>query len=752
MSFNKKLAISLMIFLLIMSLFIFTAAIEYNRSYQNHLKKTQDELFLIKSNLENLITSRMIAVNGIKSHVEIHPGFSQKDFNHFARDIYETSNDVILRMSFLTDTTITHTYPYNENKSIVGEDLALHNDKKIWINRAKFNKKPIITGPVNIVEGGVGIVVRIPVLREDEYFGQVSIVFDYDKTLEASGLISFAKNNYVELIKVDEINRYERIFWSNYPQQLSEEKDGIKNQVNLYNSEMLLKGVPKNGFDGKSDLFYFILSIGLIIALITSFVMYKLLAATVALRSSEKGLKENNDELEALVGQLIANEQQLHTQYEEITEQKEYIQFLADRDYLTNLFNRRKFTEDITYHTSADNKGTVILLDVDNFKNINDTQGHRYGDRVLHHIACILKDSLSKDDVVYRIGGDEFAVHLPNVVENKKIEFWLESFFSALKKNNYVDQIKNHITASIGIAKYPENSLSADDILMKSDIAMYQAKEEGKNRYCYFSEDLVSSFDNNVRIERELQNAMEMDKFTLVYQPVIDTKSGEISYFKALLRIEDSNLSPVEFIPVAENTGLIITIGNWVIDKVCKQISYWRENNIQIKPVAINVSAKQLYDDSIVEYIKFTLDKYSLDACFLEVEITESVLIGNSEYTIGLLNKLREIGILISLDDFGTGYSSLSYLSYIPVNKVKIDKSLKDKFLFLENVEFMEGLISVCHGLELEVVTEGVETFLEFDKLRKIESDFVQGYYFEKPISPERITEIMEKKYLIDEA
>lgn len=752
MSFKKKNVLTSVVFFLVMLIFIFTAAIEYNRSYQNDVKETEDGLFLIKSNLENLITARMIAANGLKSHVELHPDFTQDEFNHFAKDIYDSSDDVVLRMSFLTDTVITHTYPYNVNKNIIGTDLITHENQAVWVNRAKYNLKTIITGPVNIVDGGVGIVVRVPIEREDIYFGQVSIVFDYEKTIKTSGLISFAEKNYVELTKVDEIDKDKRILWSNYPQDKTKLDKGVVNTVSLYDSEMLLRGIPKNGFDGYSGLFYFILAIGVIIASITSYVVFKLLTATVALSRSEKGLKENNDELEALVGQLIANEEQLHTQYEEITEQKEYIQFLADRDYLTNLFNRRKFTEDITYHTSADNCGTILLLDIDNFKNINDTQGHRYGDKVLHHIACVIEDSLNEDETVYRIGGDEFAIHMPSVVENNKIEKWLKSFFRILKDNSYVDQMKNHITASVGIAKYPEDSKSADDILMKSDIAMYQAKEEGKNRYCYFSDDLISSFDNNVRIERELQNAIEMNRFNLVYQPVVDSKTGEISYFEALLRMKDSTLSPAEFIPVAENTGLIITMGNWVIDEVCSQLSIWRDKNIKIKPVAINVSAKQLYDDSIVDYIKVALEKHNIDAKFLEVEITESVLIGNSEYTIKLLERLREMGITISLDDFGTGYSSLSYLSFIPVNKVKIDKSLKDKFLFLENVEFIEGLISVCHGLKLKVVTEGVETYQEFDKLRKIDSDYVQGYYFEKPISPKRVLEIIEKNYLITEA
>lgn len=748
MGFKNKFTITFLVFILMMSLFIFTASIEYNRTSQNHIKETQDKLFIIKSNLENLITSRMIGMNGLKSHIEVHSDFSQNDFNYFAKGIFDLSNDVVKRMSFLTDTTISHTYPYDEYKNIIGTDLTLHEDQEAWINNAKFSMKAIITAPVNIVDGGVGIIVRVPVEKEEEYYGQVSIVFDYDKTLESSGLFEYGKDHYVELTKVDELSKQKKTIWSNFISDTKQSKEYVTNQVSLYDSEMTLKAIPKNGFDGKSSLFYIILIIGGLITIISSLIVYKLLDTTIALDNSEKELKENNKVLEGTINQLTINEAQLHKQYEEINKQKDYIQFLADCDYLTNLYNRRKFTEDITDNISARGDGTILLLDIDNFKNINDTQGHYYGDRVLYHIADVLKGALNKNAIVYRIGGDEFAVHLPGIIENEKIESYIKSIFDALKTNNCIEQIKNHLTASVGIAKYPQDASSADDILIKSDIAMYQAKEEGKNRFCHFSDDLNSNFDNNVRIERELQNAIEMDRFKLVYQPVINAKTGKIAYFEALLRIDDSRLSPAEFIPVAENTGLIITIGNWVIDQVCSQLNFWRNNHISIKPVAINISAKQLYDSAIVEYIKKSLEKYNLEANLLEMEITESVLIENPTHTIELLNKLREMGIVIALDDFGTGYSSLSYLTYMPVDKVKIDKTLKDKFLFLEDVEVMEGIISICHGLKLQIVTEGVESIEEFDKLRTYGSDFMQGYYFEKPTSPEIAINIIEKDYL----
>lgn len=746
----RKFLVSFVVFLGVMSLFIFTAGIEYNRSYQNHVKEAQDQMLLVKLNLESLIASRMIAINGLKAQVEINPDFNQKDFNYFAKNIYESSNDVVQSMSFLTDTTLTHIYPYDEYKHIVGINLGENLEQKSWIHYAKENRKSIIAAPVNLIEGGLGIIVRIPVLRSSEYYGQVSIVFDYEKTLEASGLYSMAENYYIELDKSDEFNNNVNIIWSNFDTSWKDSTDFLVTNVELYDSSMTLLALPKEGFNGKSHLFYLILGIGWIISIATGLVVYRLSSTTSALARSEAELTEKNEELEAMVNQLRANEEQLYIQFDEITQQKKQIEFLADCDYLTNLFNRRRFSEDITASIQNQLSGSVLLFDIDDFKNINDTQGHHYGDRVLKHIGEVLETSLCPEAVVYRIGGDEFAIHLPLITESSKIEACIETFFSELKKNNSIDQVKNHLTASVGIAKYPQDARSADDLLIKSDIAMYRAKGDGKNRYCYFTKDLVSNFDYVVRIEKELQNAVEENRFNLKYQPIYDSKTGAIEYFEALVRIKDSLFTPGDFIPIAEKSGLIITMGRWVLNAVCCQLNRWRECGYSIKPVAINMSAKQLNDDNIFEYLVETLEKYTIDPNLIEIEITESVLIDKSDQIITLLKAFRELGIRISLDDFGTGYSSLSYLTFMPVDKVKIDKSLKDKFLFLNDSIVMEGIISICHGLKMKVVTEGVETKEEFDKLKFFGSDLVQGYYFDRPLDPEQIKAKLNRDFVVD--
>lgn len=732
----------IIIFLLMMSLFALTSTLEYERTYQRCIEETQDELMDIKNNLEYTITSRILAINGLKAYVEIHPDFNNEEFDYFAKGIYESANDVVRGMFFLKDTTLTHAYPYQANKDAIGTDLSLSEEQKDWVNYTKENNKSIITAPVNLIEGGTGIIVRVPVMRQGSYFGQVSIVFDYDKTMYTIGLLELANDNYIELKKTNEPTKNEKVVWTNFDTKkiVKADKKVVSIKVNLYETEMVLKAIPKNGFRGKSVLFYLIIGIGGIIATVSSLLVYKLVTITLI-------QKENNNELEALINQLRVNEEELYIQYDKIKKQKEYINFLADCDYLTTLYNRRRFAEDMKQFINKDKLGTILLLDIDNFKNINDIQGHFYGDKVLKHIALVLKESLGEDAVAYRIGGDEFTVHLPSITDHRIIESFINSFFKALKVDNYVDNIKHHITASVGIAKYPLDANTADDLIKKSDIAMYQAKKDGKNRYCYFTEDLSSNFGYNIDIEKELQNALDNYKFKMAYQPIINTKNGEIASLEALIRIEDSLLSPADFIPVAENSGLIVPIGMWVIDEVCRQLSEWQEKGTSIMPIAVNVSAKQLYDGNLFKHVKQALHKYNLSPQLLEIEITESVLIKNSAYMIKRLQKFRELGMKISLDDFGTGYSSISYLTYMPIDKVKIDKSLKDEFLFLENSAVMQGIISICHGLKMIVVTEGVETKAEFERLREFGSDFIQGYYFEKPISGEEMEKRLNKNY-----
>ncbi|RKD33432.1 sensor domain-containing protein [Thermohalobacter berrensis] len=455
---------------------------------------------------------------------------------------------------------------------------------------------------------------------------------------------------------------------------------------------------------------------------------------------SGKGVMDREGKMKSINGVLV--------EISQLKKQEQYIEFLAEHDPLTHLPNRRKFMKILNEEIEKGRKGALFLLDLDNFKNINDTLGHVYGDKLLRKIAEILEDISCERVTIFRFGGDEFLVLLRNNENPLEIEGYADKILKSFKEKIVLDGIENPITASMGIVRFPYDGFQMDDLLMKADIAMYNAKESGKNKYLFFNEEMTLAFKEKIKIENILRKAIKEEGFTLLYQPIIEAKTGEIAYYEALLRLKDTNISPGIFIPIAEETDLILTIGRWVIKQAINQLIKWKGEGYKTKPIAINLSPKQLYDDNLFKFLQQILKENNIDPSMLEIEITENVLIENREETIKILEKLKKLGLTIALDDFGTGYSSLNYLTFIPVDKIKLDKSLNDKFLEYENIEVLDSLISLTHALNLKVVAEGIEEIDQYKRLEKGECDYVQGYLFSKPLSEEEVSKMYDKNYL----
>lgn len=750
--FSEKFIIASMFFILVLGMFALTASIEFNRTEEHERQTFKDEIQLLKTNFESIITSRMRSIYGLVAYTEISNHLTQEEYSSFAKGIFESTDNVVLSMSFITDTTITHVYPYEAYKSIVGTDLLEAPEQRNLVLYGKENLKSLFTAPVKLIEGGQGIIVWMPVVPDGQYYGQVSIVFDYDTVIDSVGITSLADDHYIELSSVDSISKQKNIIWSNIEGEVN---DPVEEVVDLYDSSLTIKTYPKKGWHGTSSLFYLIIAIGFLASSASFVAIYKLLSIKHELETNQRELSDSNvklmstnEALETTINALISSKEQLKKQFEEIKAQETYIQFLADHDSLTELYNRRKFVENFEKSQSERESGAVMLLDIDNFKNINDTLGHIYGDKVINHVANLLSDALPEHASAYRLGGDEFLVLLPREIETHMISKVIENIMFLLGGDNEIDQISNHITLSLGVARYPMDGDSVEDILIKADIAMYHAKKSGKNQYQFFNEKMISEFGERIHIENHLRKATELEAFLLYYQPVIDAKTGAIAYFEALLRLSDFSYPPDVFISVAEDTGLIIPIGKWVVREAVSKVRSWLDAGLLPKPVAINLSPKQIYEASIVDYLEETLKAYDVPASLIEIEITENVLMDNQDENIKTLERLKGLGFKIALDDFGTGYSSLNYLTYVPVDKIKLDKSLKDKFIHHANSQVMDGLISIAHGLNLKVVAEGVETVEEYEKLVRQDCDLLQGYLFSKPVSHDIVVEMLSKKPL----
>ncbi len=460
------------------------------------------------------------------------------------------------------------------------------------------------------------------------------------------------------------------------------------------------------------------------------------------MRLQHKELQEKND-------QLVSSEEELMAQLEEIDQQKEYINYLAYHDPLTGLPNRRSFMDFLARKVEEGSSGAVILLDIDDFKGINDTQGHVFGDRVLEGIAKRLQEMAGYDIFISRFGGDEFLLYLQCRDNYPNLEQTLEEICHIFDDKLQVDQIDIVIRFSMGVSLLPLDSRDVNQLVANADLAMYSVKDSGKNGYQLYDSAMMAEQRNKANIEQLLMEAIEKDGFTVVYQPRVDIKTGQIHAYEALLRLKEYNVSPGIFINIVEKNGSIVKIGRIVTMMVVKQITEWRKEGLEVKPVSINFSTYQLHDKEYIEFLRELLEQNEVDPELIEIEITENAMLENQQAALSFLRKLRELGIGISIDDFGTGYSSLNYLTFLPINVVKLDRSLSMKFLEHENGKVIDSLISLVHSLGLTVVAEGIEVLDQVERLKWSHCDYIQGFYFSRPLEAGLIPIINNKVYEI---
>jgi len=448
----------------------------------------------------------------------------------------------------------------------------------------------------------------------------------------------------------------------------------------------------------------------------------------------------------------------------DITERKiaeETITFQAYHDLLTSLPNRALLRDRlnlaITQAKRDNNMLAVMFLDLDRFKNINDSLGHIIGDELLQQVSIRLKDCLRKGDTLARFGGDEFTLMLPKINNQKEdVTKVAEKITNVLKAPFLIENNELYVSASIGISLYPQDGSNMDALIKNADIAMYHVKGQGKNGYQFFSDDMNTPYFKNLSLDTGIHNALQFEEFTLLYQPQINVKSGEIIGVEALLRWnhpEHGHISPNDFIPFAEETGLIIEIDNWVLNNAIAKASQWIKSGLSKIRMSINVSAHHLAEDNFVEKITHALDKFDVPGRCIEIEITENAIMEDMDSVINKLKQLRALDISIAIDDFGTGYSSLAYLHKLPIHTLKIDRSFlqDDRFSNNDNT-IVNTIVAMAKGLKLNVIAEGIETQRQLDYLREIGCNEAQGFLMGKPLEPSVIETMLTKKpfYLPD--
>ncbi|SHH94191.1 ABC transporter substrate binding protein [Clostridium grantii] len=540
----------------------------------------------------------------------------------------------------------------------------------------------------------------------------------------------------------------------NYPLITEENNKYIFDVKKLEENNISMNLLPKNTILINEKISFYENNKKIVNRIIALFIFLSLLIiylmTNIHIRKKhEKELLNKNEELNDTFQELAISQNELKRQYSKIHKYAYY-------DNLTGLTNRTslkiKLRNLTQIKTDYLKQFAVIFLDLDNFKFVNDSYGHSIGDKVLKEIAKELIKLDLGNSSIYRLGGDEFVLILEDYQDTFDLNYKTDKLRKTLDRAIDIEGNKYFITASIGVAIYPQNGKNYSELLKNADAAMYKAKENGKNCSAIYDESINAKLNRNMEIRSELVNAFTYKEFFLNFQPQIDIESGRVYGFEALIRWINPKLgfvSPGEFIEVAEEMGRIVQIGNWVLKEsciFCKKINEKYENKLII---SVNVSAVQLMQKDFLENIKNILEKTEVDPKLVAIEITETAVLKNFDLNRAKLEQIKSMGIKVSLDDFGKGYSSLYYLRNLPIDTLKIDKSFIDDIITNDNEstikDLTESIILIAHKVGLKVIAEGVEMPMQLMKLKEYKCDFMQGYYVSKPIEEKLVCEFLKK-------
>lgn len=482
------------------------------------------------------------------------------------------------------------------------------------------------------------------------------------------------------------------------------------------------------------------------------------LAQTMKKVSQEKDYslrteKTSKDEIGSLIDRFNEMLTEIEERDETLRQHRDNLQWLAHFDSLTRLPNRTlyydRLNQVLLHAKRAMQKAAIMFVDLDYFKDINDTSGHRVGDMLLKDVAVRLQAIVRASDTVARMGGDEFTVLLPDLGDAGYASLVAQKIVQKISEVYQVEGSDIYITASVGITIFPDDGHTVDDLLKNADTAMYDAKNNGRNGFQFYSQEMNVRMMNRFDMQNSLRHALERGEFILYYQPRVNIADRCLSSMEALIRWshpEKGMVMPDKFISLAEETGLIIPIGEWVIRTACLQIKKWQTQGNPLFPVAVNVSAYQFRKPKFAETVAEILEETGVSPAFLEIELTESAIMQDVDFTIKILKDFKSLGIMVSIDDFGTGYSSLSQLKRFPIDSLKIDRSfIANATTNVDDRAIVTAIISMAHSLGLNLIAEGVETEAQLALLAEQGCQEMQGYLFSKPLPADLLTKLLHE-------
>lgn len=610
--------------------------------------------------------------------------------------------------------------PLTTNENVLGYNAALDKQRRTALEAAKNSGNYDVSGVVDLRQGGKGLVIYAPVGAGSDNIGFVAGVFRMD-TL-ARQIMAVHEPTMFRI----EIRNKDNLVYTLSDFEAASDLMSYTVPVNLPTLDWQLTIQPSPEWVSKQQspwpcwTFITIVFMGLLTSLTT------LLLQLI--------LKRKQD--------LLITRQELD---EEIAQRKTIQQDLVrleSTDVLTGLANRRFFMEDLAHALNVADRQVrqvaLVMLDLDRFQMLNDSLGHQFGDELLVQVAGRL-DKLSDERIIVAYsGGDEFMICQQRVEDIDDVIYLLGRIKQCFEAPFVVQNEVHSVTATLGVAVYPQSGLDADTLLRNADIALYRAKEQGRNTYQFYTEGMQEREVMRLELEKDLSQALAGDEFVLHYQPQLNLFSGEVTSVEALIRWQHPRrglLPPGEFIPLAEESGRITDIGHWVVMAACRQLAAWKGTRFENVRVAVNLSGRELDDESLVERIRKALDTEGIPPDRLEVELTEEIFIQNIEHNLGQLSRLHDLGVHLAIDDFGVGYSSLAYLRDFPVDLLKIDRSFITEVTERhDDAVITRAVINLAHNLGLRVVAEGVETKAQLNFLKNHHCDLAQGYLISRPI------------------
>lgn len=732
---------------LVIGIFIIWQTDSYRKTLLNEIYRDATiELSANAASLTTAIESRLLLSSGLKAYISTEIAdkdeLSQAQFETFASHFMQQFEGV-RNLSVYPNGIAKYVYPLTNNEAIVGMNLLTHPDPQIRSNaeRTMLTNATTILGPFELSQGGLGMLSRQSIFDDHTFWGFVSVVLDVPPILWEADLFSLSKGIDIAIRANDQVIMGDPKLFDN-PKLMA--------VVALPEGSWVMSALPKqtrlDSVHSKVRIIQLICALSLILLIYFLYIQLTQKAKLQALVNDRTlNLEITNRQLEATHAELTLTEEQLRGQYELLENKEHMVRHMAYHDSITGLHNRAFFNEHLEEMIAAYTHGSypfaVLFLDLDQFKMTNDTIGHHYGDVLLNEVGQRLLRTLTNGEIISRIGGDEFTIILPEVKDMDRVRDIAQEVHDLFQQPFLLKDSEHFVTTSIGIALFPDHGNNASSLIMSADMAMYRAKEEGKNQFRFYDCTMNPHAEATVEIKNSLSRALNRNEFLIHYQPQVQVSTGKIIGVEALIRWNHPTrgmVPPHSFIPIAEDTGLIIPIGEWVLRMACAQSKSWQLAGLPPLRMAVNLSARQFMQKNLTERIKQILAETELEPQYLELEITENLAMNDDK--LSTLQELRNMGITISIDDFGTQYSSLSYLKRLPVNKVKIDRSFvigisidqKDEAIIL-------AMLLIAQRLNLTVIAEGVETKQQLEFLQEHNCDDIQGFYFYKPQPAEQV-------------